>query len=152
MSDNKDLKICVKCNKEKSLSEFRKNCFSNNKQYYVAQCKECQCAKIAKRDKLYIESVRTNTPWRLSWWNLRKRCKFDSGYINKGINYTITLSQIKEIWFRDKAYEMKRPSIDRINNDKGYHFNNCQFIELSINSVKDKNNKKNRHDQQQAKG
>ncbi len=47
-------------------------------------------------------------------------------------------TEIKELWFRDKAYEMKQPSIDRIDNDDNYIFNNCEFIEKDENSIKNK--------------
>lgn len=33
-----------------------------------------------------------------------------------------------------KAYELKAPSIDRIDPAKGYIPNNCRFIERSLNS------------------
>jgi hypothetical protein len=42
------------------------------------------------------------------------------------------------LWFRDKAYLLKEPSIDRINNDGDYCFKNCQFIEKPENSIKDR--------------
>jgi len=40
----------------------------------------------------------------------------------------------KYLWFRDKAYLLKRPSLDRINPLKNYTLKNCRFIELSENS------------------
>jgi hypothetical protein len=33
---------------------------------------------------------------------------------------------------------MKEPSIDRIDNDGNYTFDNCRFIELALNKRKDK--------------
>ena len=38
------------------------------------------------------------------------------------------------MWFRDKAYLMKKPSIDRINSKGDYELSNCRFLELSENS------------------
>ncbi len=46
----------------------------------------------------------------------------------------MTVEDFRILWFRDKAYLMKKPSIHRINNDKGYTKSNCKFIELSENS------------------
>ena len=41
---------------------------------------------------------------------------------------------IKKLWFRDKAWLLKRPSIDRKNGGH-YIFQNCRFIELSQNKL-----------------
>ena len=45
----------------------------------------------------------------------------------------LTLKQVRKLWFRDKAHTMQRPSLDRINSDGNYTFNNCRFIELREN-------------------
>lgn len=47
--------------------------------------------------------------------------------------------QIKQLWFRDKAHEMKKPHIHRINNDGDYCAENCVFIESSEHSKIHKN-------------
>jgi hypothetical protein len=53
----------------------------------------------------------------------------------------ITPNEIKELWFRDKAFEMKKPSIDRKDNDGDYTFNNCRFMEKDDNTNKDRKKK-----------
>ena len=70
---------------------------------------------------------------------MKKRCKnkkHDSypRYGGSGIKALITLNEIKQLWFRDKAYLLDKPSIDRIDNDGNYEYGNCRFIELSENS------------------
>lgn len=59
-------------------------------------------------------------------------------YGGRGIKCLINVEELKILWFRDKAYDMDRPSIDRIDNDGNYTFENCRFIELSENVKKNK--------------
>jgi hypothetical protein len=59
-------------------------------------------------------------------------------YGGRGIKCLISKEELKALWVRDKADLMKRPSIDRIDNDGNYEFNNCRFIELSINAGRSK--------------
>lgn len=80
-------------------------------------------------------------PWYKSFDSAKQRCKNPNDkkyhrYGARGIKFLLTISEIKEIWFRDKAVEMKCPSIDRINNDGNYEYNNCQFIERADNARK----------------
>jgi len=53
-----------------------------------------------------------------------------------GIKCLITKKELKELWFRDKAYEMDKPSVDKIKNDENYSVLNCEFIEMVDNSKK----------------
>ncbi len=52
-------------------------------------------------------------------------------YGAKGIQCSISVEELEEIWVRDKADDMQQPSIDRINHDAHYTKENCRFIELS---------------------
>jgi hypothetical protein len=81
-----------------------------------------------------------NNPWINSYTNARQRCmdkncKDYPHYGGRGILFKITREQVKELWFRDKAYEMKKPSINREDNDGNYEFDNCEFIEMGKNSA-----------------
>ena len=85
----------------------------------------------------YIEKY----PWYVSFYKARQRCtnpkqKGYNKYGGRGIKFLMTKDDFKELWFRDRAFEMKKPSIDRIDTDGNYKINNCQFLELKINSGK----------------
>lgn len=45
----------------------------------------------------------------------------------------MTIEDFKYLWFRDKAFDMKEPSIDRVNTKGDYILTNCRFIELQEN-------------------
>jgi len=81
--------------------------------------------------------------------NIKQRCNNPSAsgykyYGGRGIGCLITVTEIIKLWFRDKAHLMKKPSIDRINNDGHYCLDNCRFIELSENVKKSHIDRKNR--------
>ena len=45
----------------------------------------------------------------------------------------LSISELQEIWNRDKANFLKRPSIDRRDSSGHYSKKNCRFIELRDN-------------------
>ena len=57
-------------------------------------------------------------------------------YGEKGIKCLIKEEELKKLWFRDKAYLMEIPSIDREDSNKHYVYENCQYMELSENVKK----------------
>jgi hypothetical protein len=59
-------------------------------------------------------------------------------YGGRGIKCLITKEEIRQIMERDNYWNLKRPSIDRIDNDGDYTYENCRFIELETNIAKDK--------------
>lgn len=48
--------------------------------------------------------------------------------------HTMVASDFKELWFRDKAFLLRQPSIDRIDPRRGYEKDNCRFIERGENT------------------
>jgi len=73
-------------------------------------------------------------PWmqHLGW--LRTRCNNPKVrefcyYGGRGIKAKITLKELKSLWFRDKAFLLKSPSVDRIDPNGHYEYRNCRFIE-----------------------
>ena len=80
-------------------------------------------------------------PWLRVGVNARQRCNNTKNprykyYGGKGVAYLLSNEELKELWFRDQAWELSIPSIDRKENDGNYEFNNCHFIELSENTIK----------------
>lgn len=73
-------------------------------------------------------------PWYRWYIYLNSRCgDKNRNYYKRGIKNLLKVNDIKYLWFRDKAYLLKRPSIDRKNNNGNYTLTNCRFIELSEN-------------------
>ena len=73
-------------------------------------------------------------PWEKTWAHMRARCSNTRlSYFKKGIQALISKNELKELWFRDEAYALEKPSIDRIDNDGDYTFENCRYIEFSEN-------------------
>lgn len=74
-------------------------------------------------------------PWLKSYYSAKDRV-FNNNpkhILYHGIEFSMTKEDFKEIWFRDKAYEMEFPSIDRIDSKKGYIKCNCRFLEKRLN-------------------
>ena len=127
------MKKCIKCQKYKSEIKFHKN--RTKKDGLADWCKDCV--------KLYDKERHKNFPWKIVLKNIRNRCENSKNdhyvyYGGRGIECRITEDEIKKLWYRDKAYEMDKPSIDRIDNDGHYELSNCRFIELSKNTIKDR--------------
>lgn len=158
------VKVCSKCKQEKSLIEFPK-VKARGKIYFRSICKEChkqnkkdyyeknkkQILKKQKEDyyknpekhqEEYLK-YKAKYPWRIVWKSIQERCykpktRSYKWYGGRGIKNYLTVEDVKFLWFRDNAYKMEHPTIDRENKNKDYTLDNCQFIEKSENSAKDK--------------
>jgi hypothetical protein len=87
---------------------------------------------------------KVNHPWVAHYHNALARCRNKNHrkykyYGGKGILLLMTADDFKTLWLRDKAYTLKRPSIDRVDSDKNYEISNCRFIELEKNTWNKKN-------------
>lgn len=83
-------------------------------------------------------------PWEKTFMGIKSRCGSNLYFGRyKNIKNCITVGELKYLWFRDEAQLMKKPTIDRIDSSKDYTFNNCRYIELSLNSALKSTNKIN---------
>lgn len=79
-------------------------------------------------------------PWvrYVEWARRRCACKDPNKwwpfYGAKDIRVTLTGKQLEEIWVRDKAADLKKPSLDRINPAYDYANWNVRFIEFNKNA------------------
>ena len=85
-----------------------------------------QTRKIAKKKRY------EKYPWYKTYYGAKHRA-IGKGKTRKNHEFTLTLEQAKELWYRDKAHNFVLPSIDRIDNTKGYTFDNCRFLEYIEN-------------------
>ena len=65
--------------------------------------------------------------------SIHQRCRARKNYAGRGIQCRLNYDQLLFIWKRDGAEKMRRPSIDRRDNDGHYEFANVRFIELAEN-------------------
>lgn len=93
-----------------------------------------------KTDGWVVGQNRKPDVWLQTLQNIRGRCNAKNPetkkfkyYAAKGIKCLITANELKALYIRDKASEMKKPSIDRINPKDHYTFENCRYIENRAN-------------------
>ncbi len=91
--------------------------------------------KARKYDKEYMKRYLDANPWARTSRNVRTRCNIKKGayYKARGIRNFLSMADFKHLWFRDKGWLLKQPSIDRINNDGDYTLENSKYIELVEN-------------------
>jgi len=97
--------------------------------------------QIKEAKKEWDKKTRLLTPWVYRYHSAKARCTNPSvekypRYGGRGIQFLLTQKETEILWKRDNADEMKCPSIDRIDNDGDYCFDNCHFIEHAENSRK----------------
>lgn len=121
------MKTCTKCGLIKNLSEYY---FRKDANKYRPECKECW--------KQFTHHFKYNVvPWRKHYYAARRRStvETDKSYHRyKIFEFNLTMEETEILWNRDKAWLLKKPSINRINPLKGYKFDNCEFIEMKINT------------------
>lgn len=90
--------------------------------------------KAERKRKTYERYVKNN-PWSRNRQKMLARCKHNPAYNGerRKIEVQMTMKDVKNMWFRDKAYLMKQPSINREDTSLHYSVDNCCFMELNEN-------------------
>lgn len=161
-------KKCSRCKKEKSSSEF--NVDNRAKSKLRSECNECRQKDskvynqknkeiinqkkiryrrenkeiLRKKYKIFKQKF----PWYGSYKHAKERCNNPNDnryycYGARGIKFELSKKDFIFLWERDKAYLMKYPSIDRIDNNGNYCLENCRFIEKNKNLPHNYNKKIN---------
>lgn len=95
---------------------------------------------VTKRNSRQIAWKKRN-PWNRYLEYARRRCNDDDpegenfkDYYGRGIRCSLTKSQVIEIWARDDAGSLRKPSIDRKDSRFDYANWNVRFIEFKLNA------------------
>ncbi len=87
--------------------------------------------KIRKASKKWRENM---LPWQKTFKSISSRCLSKSHhYYKRGIKNKITTKELEFLWFGDKGYLLKEPTIDRIDSDGDYLLENCRYLEKKFN-------------------
>jgi phage FluMu protein Com len=119
---------CKVCGKILPLSMFS----VNGNGYYERDCKKC---KALRGKKLYQSGKASGSE---KYWGVRLRTMRKNAEL-RGLSFALTIEDIKthqdrqknRCWYTGKP--MKCPSVDRIDNDRGYSPDNIIMCENSIN-------------------
>ena len=107
------------------------------REYYDIKKAEFIAAR-ERGEKPKSKDFHESNPWLSSYACAKKRCECPKQinykyYGAKGIKFELTLNDVKDLYLRDKAYDMDRPSLDREDPKLNYSYDNCRFIELKEN-------------------
>lgn len=135
-------KRCSKCRRVLSILYFVKR--SNSKDGFDYWCKKCRsiskkkwCNKNRKYlnnyNKIWWKDTFAIKPWYRTYKRITTRCCSHPFYKKMRVKNFLTPKDLEYLWFRDKAYLMKNPTIDRIKSKENYTVKNSRFLELSDN-------------------
>lgn len=100
-------------------------------QWYAKQPKTIFAERTQRRMRKF--------PWLNSYRAARERCCSPRSasykyYGGRGVQFLLTIEDVRRLWERDKAHKLDWPSIDRIDRDGHYVYENCRFIERLQNT------------------
>ena len=120
------------------VNKIEKKYYEKHKDEILKRAKNNLEYKQRQKDRRVLE--RKEKPWVQHLYSARARCnnpklKSYKNYGGRGIKCYLTREDIKFLWLRDKAWLLKKPSIDKKDNNWHYVLDNCRFIEF-IDNVK----------------
>lgn len=123
--------MCSKCYMEDYKAKFP----DKRKETCIKSYKKRR-EHVLRKSREYRHKKFSEQPWLKTKDRIRVRCSKFGAYSRRGILNKITGNELKELWFRDKAYNMDNPSIDRRNTYGDYTKENCRYMELSENKAR----------------
>lgn len=133
----------MKRDRKEYHKKYNKIWYRKNKKKKDAQSKKWNSNNPEKRKEIaknnYLKMI-DKEPWKLHYKSAKQRCdnarhKGYKYYGERGIKCLMTIEEFKYLWIRDKAWKLKKPSIDRRDNTKHYEIPNCRFIECTDNCL-----------------
>lgn len=130
------MKRCPECKETKQLSEFTKA--KDRKDGHKAICKPCDC----KRSRAYL---RTKMGVVNKIYNKQKSKSITRGhnapsYTREELRHWLysqdLFHELYEIWAESDYMSLLKPSIDRINNNKGYSMDNIRLMTWAENDAR----------------
>jgi hypothetical protein len=144
-----ETKICSICGKEKPVSEFR---FSQGRP--KSYCKPCD----NERNKLYRRTLLGHLH---RMYNNQKRNSIQRGHSQPAYTFEelkdwfISQPNWEDLWLKWEANNYDKqltPSIDRLDDSKGYSFDNIRLVTWEDNNLKEIDNKKRKVNQYDLEG
>lgn len=138
------MKECNNCHKSLPINEFYKHRAICKKCYSITTKQYRESPKVKVQMAQTRRNLRKSSPWYKTYDAICGRCNISTThgynrYGGRGIKCLITPTELKELWFRDGAEFMEKPSIDRLNSDGHYIKENCRYIEMKENCRRLKN-------------
>lgn len=130
-----------------TCGQLRTATYANVQQGHTKYCTECGSKVSAQNQVLAAEATKrheeSKTPLHRAWTNLRVRCSKHPKYIEKGITCCEEWNSYEQFKKDMGTTYFKGARLDRINNNKGYSKNNCQWLTESEHNTKTWEDRKN---------